>query len=290
MIAKRNVFLGVALVSTWLLGSPLVAEATPPPYYLTLSEAYGRPFASAGFSGRQAYGLGSSLSFEYRAWDYLSVGAVYDHLSIIQHPTFFLNVDNLDLMARVLPFRGPIEPYALLSAGTDISSSGNPIRDAGYHARFGLGVLFSLTDELAADLGGSYQANGPVEQNLSYIDIHVGLQWRIGRVAPAPIPTPASVAVITPVPTATPELKSISQWPKKHTVLKDEDLFGIARLTSVYGDGFLWPLLYDANKENISDARRIEPGMILTVPEPGDEKEKETIRARARINWNKAKP
>lgn len=308
MMNIKNYFLCLALfLGLGLSISPALSanETTSPPYYLTLNESYGRPFATSGFSGKKAYGLGTSLSFEYRGWDYLSLGAVYDHLSLRMVPmTASLDLDGLDLFVRVMSYKGSVEPYLLFSAGTDISSVSVPAtRGTGYHARVGVGLLLAMTQEMAVDVGGSYVANGPLEQNLNYGDFHVGLQWRFGAAAaatapaptatatqeppptPTPVPSATPIATATPVPVAAPKI-----WPKAHTVLKSEDLFGIARLPEIYGDGFLWPLLYDANKSKIRDARVIEPGMVLTVPNPGSEKAKKATRVRARARWNKAQP
>lgn len=46
-------------------------------------------------------------------------------------------------------------------------------------------------------------------------------------------------------------------------------LWTIAELDGVYGDGFLWKKLYEANKDKLSDPSNpdlIEPGIILIIP------------------------
>jgi hypothetical protein len=374
-------FKKTSLLCLLLLGYSQTAystgEITTPSYALTLNEAYGRTFRSfdkSPFYGSLDYGLGTSFSFEYRAWSLFSVGAVYDHLSLIQG-SLTLDVDNLDLFGRAFwMLNSSWEGYTLLSGGMDLSTrlSSTP-RENGYHGRLGVGVLYSLTQALAVDTGVSYQAFGPVNKNINYGDFHVGLQWRFGPLkviataVPSPVATPTPATVSFASPTPTPAASTGDTWPKTHKVLKGEDLwgiaampemyndgvlwplilrankdkvsdylklepgivltvpepkgdavkrfhkdeakpgrrlkiksqhtvqqgedlFGIARLEEVYGDGFLWPLLYDANKDQIKDARRIQIGMELAVPEPGNEEEKEATRERARAAEDKARP
>ncbi|TYO99909.1 LysM domain-containing protein [Geothermobacter ehrlichii] len=64
--------------------------------------------------------------------------------------------------------------------------------------------------------------------------------------------------------------------PKKVTryrVVRGDTLPAIAARPEVYGDPFLWPLLYKANRDQLTDPRKIYPGQELSVPrdfEPGD--------------------
>ncbi len=54
--------------------------------------------------------------------------------------------------------------------------------------------------------------------------------------------------------------------PDYHTVLRGETLPQIAAQADVYGDQNLWPLLYRANRDQISDPGHIRPGQILRIP------------------------
>jgi LysM repeat protein len=49
------------------------------------------------------------------------------------------------------------------------------------------------------------------------------------------------------------------------SVLKGQNLWSIAESGSVYGDHWLWPLLYIYNRDKIADPDIIEPGWQLLV-------------------------
>lgn len=54
--------------------------------------------------------------------------------------------------------------------------------------------------------------------------------------------------------------------PSHHTVKRGETLPQIAAMSDVYNDYQLWPLLYRANRDQISDPRHIWPGQVLRIP------------------------
>lgn len=51
-----------------------------------------------------------------------------------------------------------------------------------------------------------------------------------------------------------------------YTVRRGESLPQIAARVEVYADSQLWPLLYRANRDQVSDPRRIWPGQPLRIP------------------------
>lgn len=51
-----------------------------------------------------------------------------------------------------------------------------------------------------------------------------------------------------------------------HTVKRGETLPQIAALAEVYGDSSLWPLLYKANRDQISNPAVVWPGQVLRIP------------------------
>lgn len=53
---------------------------------------------------------------------------------------------------------------------------------------------------------------------------------------------------------------------KTHTVLKGDTLWGIAR--KYYGNGGLYPKIYQANSGQIQNPNLIYPGQVLAIPEP----------------------
>ncbi|ABQ26382.1 Peptidoglycan-binding LysM [Geotalea uraniireducens Rf4] len=56
------------------------------------------------------------------------------------------------------------------------------------------------------------------------------------------------------------------QLPAYHTVKRGESLPFIASQPEVYNDRNLWPLLYRANRDQISDPKHIWPGQVLRIP------------------------
>lgn len=56
----------------------------------------------------------------------------------------------------------------------------------------------------------------------------------------------------------------------KHTVKRGETLPQIAALPEVYGDSSLWPLIYRANRDQISNPAVLWPGQVLRIPRNSD--------------------
>ncbi|RII27822.1 MAG: peptidoglycan-binding protein [Geobacter sp.] len=54
--------------------------------------------------------------------------------------------------------------------------------------------------------------------------------------------------------------------PAYHTVKRGESLPQIASRQDVYNEANLWPLIYRANRDQISDTRHIWPGQVLRIP------------------------
>ncbi len=54
--------------------------------------------------------------------------------------------------------------------------------------------------------------------------------------------------------------------PAFHTVKRGESLPQIASRQDVYNDANLWPLIYRANRDQISDTRHIWPGQVFRIP------------------------
>lgn len=56
------------------------------------------------------------------------------------------------------------------------------------------------------------------------------------------------------------------QSPTYHTVKRGESLPFIASQPEVYNDRNLWPLLYRANRDQISNPKHLWPGQVLRIP------------------------
>jgi len=67
-----------------------------------------------------------------------------------------------------------------------------------------------------------------------------------------------------------------------YKVKSDETLWQIAARPEVYGDELLWPLLYKANRDQITDPRKIYVDQELTVPRKFSAKDADAARKEAR--------
>ncbi len=52
----------------------------------------------------------------------------------------------------------------------------------------------------------------------------------------------------------------------RYTVVEGDNLSRIAEHNAVYGDGHLWPLIFKANTDKLSDPEKLKPGMVLVIP------------------------
>ena len=71
----------------------------------------------------------------------------------------------------------------------------------------------------------------------------------VGPISGGPAPAPA-----TPAPPA----------PRTHTVVRGDTLWGIAQ--KFYGNGTLWPRIFDANRGKIKDPHWIFPAQVFVIP------------------------
>ena len=67
-----------------------------------------------------------------------------------------------------------------------------------------------------------------------------------------------------------------------YTVGEGEALWTISALKAVYADALLWPLLYQANRDQIKDPRQIYPGQVLSIPRGQTPEALEEARQKAR--------
>jgi len=95
--------------------------------------------------------------------------------------------------------------------------------------------------------------------------------------APAPAPAPAPAA-----PQGTNKDRTAVRKIDQVTVKKGETLFSIAAEPAVLGDPLLWPLLYQANRDQIKDPRQIYPGQVLAIPRNVSAADMERARTTAR--------
>jgi nucleoid-associated protein YgaU len=91
---------------------------------------------------------------------------------------------------------------------------------------------------------------------------------------PAAKPTPAP----EPEPAPKPQIKLVDEY----SVGEGETLWTISAQPQVYSEGLLWPLLYQANRDQIKDPRQIFPGQTLGIRRDMTSEELEEARQRAR--------
>ena len=89
--------------------------------------------------------------------------------------------------------------------------------------------------------------------------------------ATKPVPVPAA-----PVPK--PKVELVGEY----KVGEGENLWTISAQPQVYGEGLLWPLLYQANRDQIKDPRQIFPGQTLGIRRDMTKEELEDARQKAR--------
>ena len=95
---------------------------------------------------------------------------------------------------------------------------------------------------------------------------------------PAVQPVVQPAAQPAPLPTPKPQIEMVD----KYNVGEGETLWTISAQPQVYGEGLLWPLLYQANRDQIKDPRQIFPGQTLGIRRDMTSEEQEEARQRAR--------
>ncbi|MFA5514826.1 MAG: DUF4398 domain-containing protein [Desulfuromonadales bacterium] len=87
----------------------------------------------------------------------------------------------------------------------------------------------------------------------------------------------------TPPPAAAPEpVIEAPPPPLLHfTVEENQTLWMISARKDIYDDPLLWPLLYQANRDQIKDPRQIYPGQVLSIPRDQSAKVLEDAREKA---------
>jgi hypothetical protein len=92
----------------------------------------------------------------------------------------------------------------------------------------------------------------------------------VSTVEPTLVPTDEP----TPVPESTP----VTGW-SSVTIASGDSLWSIAGESQVYGDSMLWPIIYKANRDQISDPDLIQVDQVLKYPsDPSDAQKDEAVR------------
>jgi nucleoid-associated protein YgaU len=77
--------------------------------------------------------------------------------------------------------------------------------------------------------------------------------------------------------------------PTSYTVVRGDSLWRIAGMPMIYGNPLMWPLIYKANRDKISNPKLISPGQVLVIPRnyPKEEAAPAGRRAHTRGPWRK---
>jgi hypothetical protein len=70
--------------------------------------------------------------------------------------------------------------------------------------------------------------------------------------------------------------RSLDAWVEEakeimYTVVRGDHLWGIAKKSEHYGNGFAWPMIYKANRDKIKNPDLIYPQQVFTVPKLTEE-------------------
>ena len=110
-----------------------------------------------------------------------------------------------------------------------------------------------------ANEGGQLRSGSPI-----LVPVYdFGQEALSGRPPLAPEVAPAAPAVVPAAPTAPASPASIGEL---YTVQNGDSLSRIA--AKAYGNGNLWRLIYDANREQMRSADWVQVGMKLVIPDP----------------------
>lgn len=80
--------------------------------------------------------------------------------------------------------------------------------------------------------------------------------------------------------------RSLDAWVEEpqeimYTVVKGDHLWGIARKQEHYGNGFAWPVIYNANRDQIKNPDLIYPKQVFKVPKLTEEEKAKYEKLRA---------
>ena len=78
------------------------------------------------------------------------------------------------------------------------------------------------------------------------------------------------------------EARKLERTPVEYRVAENDTLASIAALPVVYGDPLLWPLLYQANRDQIKNPAALYIGQTLKIPRNQSTAELEAARQKAR--------
>ena len=81
--------------------------------------------------------------------------------------------------------------------------------------------------------------------------------------------------------------RSLDSWVEEpmtiqYSVIRGDCLWNIAKKPEHYSNGFAWPMIYKANRDQIKDPKEIFPGQVFVIPRDKKAEEMEAARQEAR--------
>ncbi len=150
---------------------------------------------------------------------------------------------------------------------TDYSDARDSLEFTLKHAR----RAAALAEEGRAKAAKKKAQRSLAEEKARQLALQTQAEETAGKTKIAP-PKPKPVA--KPKPKVTPATN--------YNVGEGDTLWTISAQPQVYNEGLLWPLLYQANRDQIKDPRQIFPGQTLGIRRDMTKKELEEARQKAR--------
>lgn len=165
--------------------------------------------------------------------------------------------------------RTALNAARLSMQGSDYSEARDSLDFALQHARRAV----VLAEEGQAKRQQEEQRRARVEEEARQAALQMQQKQDNPLVEKKPPPPPPK-----PVVKAKPKIVPVTDY----TVGDGENLWTISAKPEVYNEGLLWPLLYQANRDQIKDPRQIFPGQSLSIRRDMTQTDLEDARQKAR--------
>lgn len=277
MSTTRKYFSLTMLISGLLLTQAAQANNQGSQFSLSL-DALGQGIFIQN-SSAVSFGGGGQAFLDWRPLQFISFGV---GAQLAYYPgSFPVTLTSLDLGGRIFPGNTTSLGEFYLQGGVGLNLLSNP---GHYHGYAGLGWRQFLSPGLALDMGAQYDFFSPIAQPLNGASAKLGLSFLFGRddwssPVPAHRPLPKTFVV-----------GAAWNGPSTYKLQEGDDLRTMA--ARIYGDEGLYPLLLDANKEQLARVG-FRPGLVLKVPQPPKTKddveriEKLAMRDSGYLKWQK---